>query len=234
MVGNYTQLLARRYKDKLDAEAEEFISFAVNGVTRMQALVNDLLEYSRVGRRGKEFALTNCEKVLCNVLQQLKTSIEETKGVVTHNILPSVFADHSQLEQLFQNLIANSLKFHGKDLPKIHISAEEDVNHWIFSVADNGIGIDSQYSERIFLIFQRLHTCVEYPGTGIGLAICKKIIEHHGGRIWVKSAVGNGCTFFFTIPKIKESRLISLSSEKLESFKSESPMDQVELHSMRA
>jgi light-regulated signal transduction histidine kinase (bacteriophytochrome) len=200
MVASYTQLLGKRYRGKLDADADDFIGYAVDGAHRMQQLVNDLLAYSRVGTRAREFAPIECENVLRAVLGNLKTSIEETKAVISHDPLPAVEADETQLGQVFQNLIGNALKFHGPDLPRVDISAEQQDGEWRFTVRDNGIGIEPQDAGRIFVIFQRLHAGREYPGTGIGLAITKKIVERHGGRIWVESAPGQGSTFIFTIP----------------------------------
>jgi signal transduction histidine kinase len=200
MVASYVQLLARRYKGKLDAEADEFIGFAVDGATRMQALINALLAYSRIGSKGKPLNLTDCEKVLEAALKNLQFAIEESKAIVTHEPLPTVAGDSTQLGQLFQNLIGNAIKFSGGKIPKIHISAERNGKDWYFSHCDNGIGIDPQFSERIFVIFQRLHSKEEYPGTGIGLALCKKIVERHGGRIWVQSQPNQGATFRFSIP----------------------------------
>jgi PAS domain S-box-containing protein len=201
MVASYTQLLARRYKGKLDADADDFIAFAVDGAHRMKNLINDLLAYSRVGTRGKQFASTNCEAVLQEVIENLQTAIEESSAAVTYDPLPEVWADASQLVQVFQNLIGNALKFHGRQPPRVHIASESQDGHWRFVVRDNGIGIEPQYLERIFVIFQRLHTHAEYPGAGMGLAIAKKIVERHGGRIWVESKRGEGSTFYFTIPK---------------------------------
>ena len=200
MVSSYTQLLARRYQGQLDADADEFIAYAVDGANRMQRLINDLLAYSRVGTRAKGFEPTDCTAVLDQALANLKAAIEKSGAVVTHDPLPTVMADNLQLVQLFQNLIGNAIKFHVEKPPRIHVSAEQKGNEWVFSVRDNGIGIDPQYAERIFVIFQRLHTREEYPGTGIGLAICKKIVERRGGRIWVESQPGTGSTFYFTIP----------------------------------
>jgi len=200
MVTSYLQLLERRYKDKLDGDALEFINYAVDGAIRMKTLISDLLAYSRVGTRGMEFSLTNCEEILVNVLNNLKISIEETQGTVTHDPLPEVMADGGQLESLFQNLIGNALKFHGSEPPNIHVSATKRATDWTFSVRDNGIGIEPRYFERIFIIFQRLHNLEDFPGTGIGLAISKRIVERHGGRIWIESQPGKGSTFFFTLP----------------------------------
>ncbi|RCV63879.1 signal transduction histidine kinase [Methanophagales archaeon] len=200
MVSSYVQLLARRYKDKLDSDADEFIGFAVDGVNRMQTLINDLLTFSRVGTRGKPFEPTNCENVLELVLTNLKMTIAESGAVVTHDALPTLMADGSQLIQLFQNLIENAIKFRSKEPPNVHLAAEQKSDEWVFSVADNGIGIEPEFFERIFVIFQRLHGRGEFSGTGIGLAVCKKIVERHGGRIWVESEPGKGTIFYFTIP----------------------------------
>jgi PAS domain S-box-containing protein len=200
MVAAYTQLLARRYKGKLDADADEFIGYAVDGATRMQQLINGLLDYSRVGTRGKPFGSTDCEAVFNNAVANLRAAIKETDAVVIHDHLPTVLADSTQMVQLFQNLLGNSIKFHSDKPPEIHVRAQRNGSEWIFSVRDNGIGIDPKYFERIFIIFQRLHSRGEYPGTGIGLAICKKIVERHKGRIWVESELGKGATFYFTIP----------------------------------
>ena len=199
-VASYVQLLARRYKGKLDREADEFIAFAVDGATRMQALINALLDYSRLGTKGKPFEPTNCEKIVQVALKNLQSVVEESKAIVTHDRLPTVMGDAIQLGQLFQNLIANAIKFRGDKPPAIHVWAEPNGKEWRFSVRDCGIGIDPQYFERIFVIFQRLHSKEEYPGTGIGLTLCKKIVERHGGRIWVESEPAKGATFRFTIP----------------------------------
>jgi len=200
MVASYTQLLGRRYKGKLDSDADEFIAYAVDGATRMQVLINDLLAYSRVGTRGKNLEPTACEAILERTLDNLQKTIEESDAKVTHDPLPTVMADDMQLGQLFQNLITNAIKFQGGAAPQIHISAVQNEDKWIFSVQDNGIGIGPEYNERIFVIFQRLYRKEEYPGTGIGLAICKKIVERHGGNIWVESELAKGSTFYFTIP----------------------------------
>lgn len=169
----------------------------------MQALINDLLAYSRVGTRGKPFVPADCAAVLAGVLADLNVALQESGAVVTHAALPSVRADATQLMQLFQNLIANAIKFRGERPPEIRVGAERGAGEWVFSVRDNGIGIEPQYFERVFGVFQRLHTRREYPGTGIGLAICKKIVERHGGRIWVESQPGQGSTFYFTLPDRK-------------------------------
>jgi len=212
MIASYTQLLDRRYSDQLDKDAREFIGYAVEGATRMQVLINDLLAYSRLGTRGKPFAPTDCNEVLGRALDNLKFAIQDAKATVTAGNLPTVMGDGTQLTQLLQNLISNAVKFRAAAPPDVHIDAElkpvpADVqepdgpqSEWVFSVRDNGIGIEPQYFERIFVIFQRLHTREQYPGTGIGLAICKKITERHGGRIWVESVPEQGATFFFTVP----------------------------------
>ena len=193
------QLLQQRYEGKLEGRADEFIAHAVEGATRMRALINDLLEYSRVGMRANAFRATDCNEVLKAALRNLQTTMTEKKAVVTSDPLPTVMADETRLMQLLQNLIGNALKFTGDKPPKIHVTAQRMDDAWQFSVSDNGIGIEAQYRERIFGVFQRLHTRREYPGTGIGLAICKRIVEHHGGRIWVESELGKGAIFHFLI-----------------------------------
>jgi PAS domain S-box-containing protein len=204
MVGSYVQLLGKRYQGKLDADADEFIGYALDGALRMQRLIEDLLAFSRVGTRGEVFAPTDPNAVIESVLATLKLTIEETGASVTHDHLPMVLADAGQVGHLFQNLIANALKFRRAEAPRVHISATRRDADWCFSVRDNGIGIDPQYFERIFVIFQRLHSREEYSGTGIGLAIAKKIVERHGGRIWVESRSGDSTTFFFTLPASSE------------------------------
>jgi signal transduction histidine kinase len=200
MVASFTQLLAKRYKDKLDDDAREFINYAVDGATRMQTLISDLLSYARVGTQGKSLAPTDCETLFARVVESLKFVIEDSGTVISRDPLPMVMADAQQLGQLFQNLLTNAIKFRGKGPPSIKISVEKDRSDWKISVRDNGIGISQDHADRIFVIFQRLHTKTEYPGTGIGLAICKKIVERHGGRIWVEPSTGGGSTFCFTIP----------------------------------
>ncbi|MGP8282244.1 MAG: PAS domain S-box protein [Desulfomonilaceae bacterium] len=200
MVSSYMGLIEHRYKGRLDADADDFIGYAIDGAKRMRILINDLLEYSRVGTHGKAFGPVDCETLLSRVLDHLQLSIEDSGATVTHDHLPVVIGDEAQLMRLFQNLIHNSLKFKNDSPPLIHVSAEQSYGNWVFSFHDNGIGIDPQYADRIFVIFQRLHSRDEYPGTGIGLAICKKIVERHGGRIWFQSEQGKGATFFFTIP----------------------------------
>jgi light-regulated signal transduction histidine kinase (bacteriophytochrome) len=200
MISSYMQLLERRYRGQLDDDADEFIDFAVDGAKRMQILIADLLAYSRVGTRGKPFGPTDSGRVLDQTLTNFGELIAENGATVTHDALPTVMVDGVQLKQVFQNLLSNAIKFQGVASPEIHIGAERMNGEWLFSVRDNGIGIESEYFEKIFVIFRRLHTRQEYPGTGIGLALSKRIIERHGGRIWVESEPGKGATFHFTIP----------------------------------
>ncbi len=219
MVGSFVQLLARRYQGKLDSDADEFIAYAVDGATRMQKLINDLLSYSRVTTHGKDFEAIDSAAVLDRALRSLQAAVEESDAVVTYNPMPTVMADSLQLEQLFQNLLNNAIKFRSDEPPRVHVSAERIENSkiciphseietgWVFSVRDSGIGIDPEYADRIFVIFQRLHTREEYPGTGIGLALCKKIVERHGGRIWVESQPGKGATFYFIMPMKEDKEL---------------------------
>jgi PAS domain S-box-containing protein len=201
MVASYVQLIERRYKGKLDSDADEFIGYAVDGANRMRGLIDDLLTYSRVARLGKPFEPTNLESTFEIVAKNLQASIKENNALVTHDKLPVVVADSGQMVQLFQNLIGNAIKFHGKEAPHVHISAKTQEADYLFSIRDNGIGIDPQYFDRLFKIFQRLHTKQEYPGSGIGLVICKRIVERHGGRIWLESQVGKGSTIHFTLRK---------------------------------
>jgi light-regulated signal transduction histidine kinase (bacteriophytochrome) len=200
MVAAYTQLLSERYQGKLDENADKYIRYAVDGALRMQTLVRDLLAFSRVGRDGNEPRLVDMNLAVKSAVTNLESTIAETQAKIEYSQLPSVMADLSQFSQLFQNLIGNAIKFRGKDAPRITISAEKKDRQWQFAVADNGIGIDPEYAESIFVIFKRLHTREEYPGSGIGLAICKKVIEQHGGRIWMESQPGQGSTFRFTLP----------------------------------
>jgi signal transduction histidine kinase len=204
MVISFLQLLENQSMGKLDKESNEFIHFAMDGARRMQALINDLLAFSRVDQRGQTMELVNCEDVLAAATNNLKVAIEESAAAINHTPLPTVRADLIQLIQLFQNLIGNAIKFHRAEAPRIDIAAKLENNEWVFSFRDNGIGIDPKYFNRIFEIFQRLHTRRDYAGTGMGLAICKRIVERHGGRIWVESAPGQGSTFYFTLPEVKQ------------------------------
>ncbi len=197
MVASYTQLLSRRYKGKLDTDADEFIAFAVDGATRMQHLIQDLLTFSRIGTKGKQLRDTSGEAALKTAIANLRSAIEESKAVVTSDPLPNVVADETQLIQLFQNLLGNAIKYRDGKNPIIHVGSVRDGKKIVFSVRDNGIGIDPQYFERIFGMFQRLHKREAYAGTGIGLAICKKIVERHGGDISVESQLGRGSVFRF-------------------------------------
>jgi light-regulated signal transduction histidine kinase (bacteriophytochrome) len=200
MVATYTQLLAERYQGKLDSDADKYIHYAVDGALRMQQLVQDLLAFSRVGRQSLAPRRTECNSVLQAALQNLQAAIQESGATVQHTQLPVVMADSSQLVQVFQNLIGNAVKFRGSEPPVVRVSAKPKRKEWVFSVADNGIGIAQEHLENVFVVFRRLHTRAEYPGNGIGLSICKKIIEHHGGRIWVESKLGHGSNFQFTLP----------------------------------
>jgi light-regulated signal transduction histidine kinase (bacteriophytochrome) len=199
-VASYAQLLERRHKESLDGDAHEFIEFMVDGTKRMQELIDDLLVYARVDTRGKPSAPTDCEAVLAQTLNNLTKAVEESGATVTHAPLPTVMGDPSQLAQLFQNLVGNAIKFRRGGPPRVHVSAKEHGRGWVFTIQDNGIGIPEKDAERIFAMFQRLHGRQEYGGTGIGLAVCKKIVERHGGRIWVESQTGKGSTFCFTLP----------------------------------
>jgi PAS domain S-box-containing protein len=201
MVASYTQLLARRYKGKLGPDADDFIAFAVDGAARMSQLINDLLAYSRVGSRKGEFRPTSADAALASALTNVRVAIKDSAAVIHHAPLPTVYADPVQLVQVFQNLLGNAMKFRNGAPPEIGVACEETPEEWCFSVRDNGIGIDPKYADRIFQVFQRLHNKEEYPGTGIGLATCKKIAERHGGRIWVVSQPGQGAAFHFTIRK---------------------------------
>jgi two-component system, LuxR family, sensor kinase FixL len=199
-VAGCVQVLKKRYQGQLDGRAEELIAHTVDGVGRMQTLIDDLLAYSRVGTRGKSFEACDCNLILKKALANLEVAIAESGAVVTHDQLPVVQADSAQLTQLLQNLLSNAIKFRSQQPLAIHVGVRHDAGQWLFSVKDNGIGMLPEYFDRIFVIFQRLHTRTEYPGTGIGLAICKKIVERHGGRITVESTPGQGSTFSFTIP----------------------------------
>jgi PAS domain S-box-containing protein len=202
IVASYTQLLAKRYKGRLDSDADEFIGYAVDGSNRMQSLIQDLLAYSRAGANGKALREISSEQALNEALTNLRGSIEESGAVVTHDSLPVFMMDLTQLTQVFQNLVGNAIKYRSAEPPRVHISAAKNGgNEWIFSVRDNGMGIDPQYFERIFVLFQRLHRREEFKGTGIGLAMCKKILERLGGRIWLESKPKEGSTFFFALPE---------------------------------
>ena len=200
-VQSFAQLLERDCDGKLPSSAQESLGFITDAVQRMRTLINDLLAYSRVGSQGAAFGPADCKEICASLLENLKVSIESSQAEITVEPLPVVIGDATQLGQVFQNLLGNAIKFRGKRTPRIHVSAREAASEWVFSVTDNGIGIAPEYFERIFIIFQRLHTIEEYSGTGIGLAICKKIAERHGGRIWVESIVGEGSTFHFSIQK---------------------------------
>ena len=201
MISSYTQLLMRRYGDRFDKEAKEFMDYVVDGSARMKQLIEDILAYSRIGTRGRELVPVESEAALKRALGSLRGAIEASGATVTHDPLPAVHADAVQLAQLFQNLIGNAIKFKGATAPLVHISVTQRPDWWQFAVRDGGIGIDPEFFGRIFMVFQRLHSKGEYPGTGIGLAICKKVVDRHGGRIWVESRPGAGSTFFFTLPR---------------------------------
>jgi light-regulated signal transduction histidine kinase (bacteriophytochrome) len=203
MVASYTQLLAKGYKWRLDSDADEFIAYAVDGSNRMQRMIQDLLAYSRAGTSGKALRKIASEVALQEALTNLQAAIEESGAVVTHDPLPAVTTDDMQLAQIFQNLVGNAVKYRRADVaPQVHISATNSTGHeWVFAVRDNGLGIDPQYFARIFVLFQRLHGREELEGTGIGLAICKKMLERLGGKIWLESQPGKGSTFYFSIPE---------------------------------
>jgi signal transduction histidine kinase len=202
-ISGATQLLASEYQDQLDAGARDYIAVAVEGAKRMQTLINELLDYARLGRRRRPFEFVDCERIYEAAVDNLKVSAQENDAVLTREPLPAVMGDRVQLVRLFQNLLSNAIKFRGQECPRVHMQARPIGAEWEFSVRDNGIGIDPKYFDRLFVIFQRLHHREEYPGTGIGLAVCKKIVELHGGRIGVKSEPGKGSTFHFTIPVVK-------------------------------
>lgn len=201
MVNSFLKLLEKRYKNRLDSEADEFIYYAVDGSERMQKLITDLLTYSRVTTKERYYESVNLETILEDSIKNLKVLINENNAKITHDALPTITADPFQFTQIFQNLIGNAIKFRGEDSPEIHVGVEDADDMWIISVKDNGQGIEKQHRELIFEVFQRLHDKYKYPGTGIGLSICKKIVERHGGRIWVESEIGVGSKFCFTIPK---------------------------------
>jgi PAS domain S-box-containing protein len=205
MVSSYTQLLAKRYQGRLDSDADEFITFAVDGCNRMQGLIQDLLSYSRAGTNGKKLREVSSGNALQKALANLHITIEQSGGVVSHDALPAITTDETQLTLIFQNLVGNAIKYRSAEAPRVHVSATRHAGkEWIFSVRDNGLGIDPQYFERIFILFQRLHGRDEFEGTGIGLAICKKIVERLGGRIWVESQPEKGSTFYFALPETEE------------------------------
>jgi light-regulated signal transduction histidine kinase (bacteriophytochrome) len=204
-ISGFTELLVKRYHGKIDEKADKYLDFITEGTLRMQQMIQDLLTYSRVQTQEHNYVLTDSNTSLDQALSDLQVATKEHHAVITNDPLPTIYADQEQITKMFQNLIGNAIKFHKPGIaPNIHISAKKDKNSWIFSVTDNGIGIDPQYADRIFKIFQRLHTRDEYPGTGIGLAICKRIAEQHGGTIWIESVPGSGSTFYFTIPKRKK------------------------------
>jgi signal transduction histidine kinase len=204
MVASYLQLVAQRYGDLLDADGHEFIGYAVDGAKRMQALISDMLAFSRVNTRARPLAPTDCAKIVATARLNLQIAIEEAGATITEGELPAVLGDATQLLQLFQNLIANAIKFRGDAAPRVHVVAQPAEDGWCFSISDNGIGIAPEYFERIFVLFQRLHGRKEYSGTGIGLALCKRIVERHGGRIWVESTPGQGSVFSFTLPRVMQ------------------------------
>jgi PAS domain S-box-containing protein len=206
-ISGFTELLQKRYQGRLDEKADKYIGFITEGSLRMQQMIQDLLAYSRVETQGREFEKTDSQESLDTALANLRVSIKENHAVITHDPLPEIIAEGEQITSLFQNLVSNAIKYHKPDVtPTIHIGVQQAGDNWQFSVADNGIGIDEKYGERIFKIFQRLHTRDEYPGTGIGLAVCKRIVDRHGGKIWIKSTLGEGTTFYFTIPMTRKEK----------------------------
>jgi signal transduction histidine kinase len=200
MIANYTQLLAERYRGKLDEQADKYIGYSVDGAVRMQALIKDLLNFSRVAKQEIKRQTTDCGAVVEQAVKNLQAAVEESGAAVNWNDLPVVKADPAQLTQVFQNLIANAIKFHGSETPKIQIDSEKKQHEWVFAVSDNGIGIPAESWQDIFVIFRRLHTRTEYAGNGIGLSMCKKIVERHGGKLWVEAQANPGCCFKFTLP----------------------------------
>jgi len=200
MITSFLQLLERRYQDKLDQDAKEYIGFAVDGAKRLDAMTSDLLEYSRITSSKREISPVNFEYVLEEALLNLKIPIKENKAVITHDPLPTINGNEKLKVQLFQNFIGNAIKYHGKDNPQIHVSAKKENNQYLFSIKDNGIGMSPEHLGKIFTIFKRLHTHEEYEGTGIGLSIAQKIVHQQGGEIWVESELEKGSTFYFTIP----------------------------------
>ena len=208
VIAGYANLLEERYGDRIDEDGREFIAFTIDAVHRMRKLINDLLDYSRLESDGNPFEQVDCNRALANALADLGVSIQETEAEITYDSLPEFSGDPVQISQLLENLIANAIKFRQDDLtPKIHVSCDRSEDNWQLSVSDNGIGIRPRYQDRIFGMFKRAHKRSKYPGTGIGLAMCSKIVERHGGMIWVESEVGEGSTFFFTIPAPQEGKL---------------------------
>jgi light-regulated signal transduction histidine kinase (bacteriophytochrome) len=200
-VANFAQLLEQRYGDRLDKDATEFLGYIYSGARHMRTLVDDLLAYSRLGAKALTLSEVDCEKVLCEVLEDLKVAVQESGAVIEHDPLPGVRADAGQIKQLFANLLSNAIKFRSAAPLRIHVGATRQGGNWTFSVRDNGIGIDPKYFTLIFGMYERLHSIGQYPGTGIGLALCKKIVEGYNGRIWVDSAEGRGAAFFFSLPR---------------------------------
>jgi light-regulated signal transduction histidine kinase (bacteriophytochrome) len=200
-IGGFSKLLEKRCRGRLDGKSEEFIGLIVDGVKRMQMLIKDLLEYSRIDAKGGTLGGADCSAAFEKAVSGLRSAVEESGAVITHGPLPSVAADVPQMMRLFQNLLGNAIKFRGERPPRIHVAAEIKGDDWLFSVRDNGIGMERKNLERIFVVFQRLHASNVYPGTGVGLSICKKIVERFGGTIWVESELGNGSTFYFTLPQ---------------------------------
>jgi signal transduction histidine kinase len=213
------KLLRKRFESKLDSEANRFIADTIDEANQMQVLISDMLSYSRVGISGKPFVRTDCNAILKRSLNNLRIPLEQSGAVVTHDALPEVMADPIQLSQLLQNLINNAIKFHPhQEKPRIHISADRRGKEWVFSVSDNGIGIPAEYHEKVFEMFQRLHDKKGYPGSGIGLATCKKIVERHGGRVWVESEPGKGSTFYFTVPDSSREHVVSADISSIPSL----------------
>lgn len=200
MVTSFSQLLERNYKGRLDADADEFIDYIVDGGKRMESLISDLLDYSRVISQTRPMVTIDTGTAVKTAIGNLSSSIADSGAVITVDPLPAITGDLIQITMVFQNLLSNAIKFHGKKHPVVHIGSEKEGGSWVFSVRDNGVGIDPEYHDKIFEIFQRLHASREYEGTGIGLAICKRVIERHGGKIWVESELGKGSTFYFMIP----------------------------------
>ncbi|MDH3582994.1 MAG: response regulator [Phycisphaerae bacterium] len=200
-IGSYCQILHDRYRGQLDDQADQYIDFVVDGVSRMQVLIRDLLSYARLDTHGRPFESVDCNAVVDDTLQQLKSSVEDSQADVQRAELPVLMGDRSQLTQVFQNLISNAIKFRGNGPPKVAIGVEEGDGNWVFYVRDDGIGFDPSQHDQLYGMFKRLHTRDEYPGTGVGLALCRKVIQRHGGRIWAESEPGQGSTFYFTIPR---------------------------------